>query len=176
MKITIGGLAGSGTSTISKILSKKLRIEHIDAGQIWDELASERNTNILGLSKMAENDDSIDRELDKKMLSYAKNKENILLEGRLIGALCSQNNIMSLKVWIEAPLNVRTKRVCQRELKDFSEMKNETKTRERSEKERYLKYYNIDISDKSFYDLVIDSENKSPDKISELILNRAKVN
>ncbi len=173
MKVTIGGLAGSGTSTVSKILSRKLKIQHIDAGQIWDKMAIERNTDILGLSKIAESDDSIDRELDKRMVDYARHKENIILEGRLIGALCSQNRIKSLKIWIEAPFETRVKRVIQREHKDLVEMKEKTKMRERSEKERYLKYYNIDIGNKSYYDLVINSENKSPDEISELILNRA---
>lgn len=173
MIITIGGPAGSGTSTVAKILSKKLNYRHIDAGQIWDELAREHNTDVLGLSKIAENDKSIDYELDNKMLNYAKYKDNIILEGRLIGSLCSKNNINSLKIWIEASIDTRTKRVCRREGDDFQKTKNDIILREKSNKKRYLEYYNIDIDDKSYYDLVVNSENKSPDVISELILNRA---
>lgn len=173
MKITIGGFPGSGTSTVAKIIAKKLNIERINAGHIWDVMASEKNTDVMGLSIIAENDDSIDQELDKRMVNYAKNKENIILEGRLIGALCSQNNIESFKVWLEAPLDIRVGRVCQRESKKFEEMKEKTIIREKSEIGRYLKYYNIDIQDKSYYDLVISSEKLTPIDLSELILNRA---
>jgi len=172
MKITIGGLAGSGTSTVSKILSKKLKIQHIDAGQIWDELALEHNTDILGLSKIAENDKSIDQELDNKMLKYAKSSKNKILEGRLIGALCKQNNITSFKIWVATPVNIRAKRVCQREKSNFQDTKNKIILREKSNKKRYLMYYNIDIDDKSYYDLIINSKNKSPDNIVAIILNK----
>ena len=34
----------------------------------------------------------------------------------------------------------------------------------------YKKYYNIDISDDTFYDLIIDSTNKIPEEIVEIIL------
>lgn len=172
MKITIGGLAGSGTSTISKILSKNLEYAHIDAGQIWDEFASEHNTDVLGLSKIAENDKSIDQELDNKMLKYASSRDNIILEGRLIGALCSQNMINSLKIWIDAPVDIRAKRVCQREKGNFQDTKDKIILREKSNKKRYLMYYNIDIDDKSYYDLVINSKDKSPDDIVAIILDR----
>ncbi|NQU99221.1 MAG: AAA family ATPase [Parcubacteria group bacterium] len=172
MKITIGGLAGSGTSTVSKILSKKLKLEHIDAGDIWDKMAAEKGTDVLGLSKIAENNDSIDRELDKRMVAYAENKENIVLEGRLIGAFCSQKKIKTLKVWVEAFINTRAKRICQREGDNFEKKKKDTILIEKSNRTRYLKYYNIDISDKSYYDLVINSEDKSPDNIVAIILDR----
>ena len=172
MKITIGGLAGSGTSTISRMLSEKIKYNHIDAGQIWDELAAEHNTDVLGLSKIAENDKSIDQELDNKMIEHASSRENIILEGRLIGALCSKNNINSLKIWVDAPVDIRAKRVCQREKGNFQDTKNKIILREKSNKKRYLMYYNIDIDDKSYYDLVINSETKSPNEIVAIILNR----
>lgn len=172
MIITIGGLAGSGTSTIAKIISKKLNYDHTDAGQIWDELALEHNTDVLGLSKIAEKDKSIDHELDDKMLNHAKSKDNIILEGRLIGALCSQNNINSFKIWVEASLETRAKRVNQREREGLEKTKNNIISREKSNKKRYLDYYNIDIDDKSYYDLNINSNDKSPNKLVAIILDR----
>ena len=172
MKITIGGLAGSGTSTVAKILSRKLKIKHIDAGNIWDEVASEKKTDVSGLSKIAELDDSIDKELDKRMVNYAKNRENMILEGRLIGALCYKENIDAFKIWLDASFKTRIERVNRREKKDINKVQNETKRRDQSDIERYSKYYHIDILDKSFYDLVISSEKLSPEEISELILNK----
>ena len=39
MIITIGGLAGSGTTTAAKVLSEKLNIPFISSGAIFREMA-----------------------------------------------------------------------------------------------------------------------------------------
>lgn len=174
MKITIGGLPGSGSSTVAQILSKKLKIKCIEAGDIWDKMARERKTDVLGLNLMAEKDRSIDCELDKRMLAFAKKDDNLILEGRIIGALCVKNNIPAFKIWLTAPVDVRVKRICQREKTSFENTKKRTIAREQSEAKRYLQYYNIDISDISFYDLVIDSEKMTAESISKLILKKLK--
>ena len=44
--------------------------------------------------------------------------------------------------------------------------------RERSEARRYKNYYNINLKDKSIYDLVIDSGNKTPEEIVEIIIKK----
>ena len=43
--------------------------------------------------------------------------------------------------------------------------------REKSEAARYKKYYKIDLNNKSIYDLVIDSSDKTPEVILAIILN-----
>ena len=47
----------------------------------------------------------------------------------------------------------------------------ETLKREESEKMRYQKIYNIDITNTSLYDLVIDTVNKNPHEIALLIID-----
>lgn len=174
MKITIGGLPGSGSSTVAHILSKRLNIKHIEAGDIWDIMAREKKTDVLGLNLLAEKDKSIDQELDKRMLALARKKDDLILEGRIIGALCVKNDIPAFKIWVTAPIDARVKRICRREKTSFEETKKITQAREKSEAKRYLQYYNIDISDKSLYDLVIDSEKMTAKDISELILRTLK--
>jgi cytidylate kinase len=46
--------------------------------------------------------------------------------------------------------------------------------REKSEALRYKNYYNIDLKDTSIYDLVIDSADKTPDEILDLITQKIK--
>ena len=46
--------------------------------------------------------------------------------------------------------------------------------REKSEAKRYREYYGIDIDDESIYDLVIDTSDKSPDEIVNIILSSLK--
>ena len=44
--------------------------------------------------------------------------------------------------------------------------------REKSEVLRYKKYYNIDLEDISIYDIVIDSGDKTPEEIVDIILEK----
>lgn len=174
MKITISSLPGAGSSTIARLLAERLNIKRIDAGEIWDKIAAKRRTDLLGLSALAEKDKSIDLELDKKMLEYAKRNENLLLEGRLCGWQCYQNKIPAFKIWLKCPQDIRVKRVALREKQNFKKILKETQRREQSEEKRYKNYYNIDINDLSIYDLIVDSSKMKPDEIVRFILKKLK--
>lgn len=172
MKITIGGLPGSGTSTAAKQLARQLKLQHIDAGDIWDEMAAARNTDVTGLNLLGESDPSIDKELDERMLEYAKTRDNVILEGRLIGWLSHKNSLDNIKIWFDCPMGVRVKRVKKREGDNLAEIKADTIKRENSEAKRYKEYYDIDIKDLSIYDLVVDSSVKTPPEIVEFVLQK----
>ena len=174
MIITISGLSGSGKSTIAKLLSKKLNYESFDAGKAQRELAMEKNISLIELNRLEEKDPKFDYLIDQKLINRAKNNKNIILEGRISGWMCYQNNIKAFKIWIECPLNIRIKRIARREKKNILTTTKETVFREKSENLRYKKYYNIDRSNLSIYDLVVDSSNNLPYKIIRIILNKLK--
>lgn len=54
-------------------------------------------------------------------------------------------------------MRTRAERIAKREAKLTEDAMQETRVREESEARRYKMYYNIDISDFSAYDLVVDS-------------------
>lgn len=174
MRITIGGLPGSGTTTIAKMLAKRLKLKYINAGEIWDQMAQERKINVLKLNLLAERDSTIDRQLDEHMLDYAKKENNILLESRIIGWLCARHRIPAFKIWFKASFEVRARRIKQREGGNLVETKKETLAREKSEAKRYLEYYGIDINNFSIYDFIVDSSKKSPKEIEDLIIKKLK--
>ncbi|MCL2156599.1 MAG: cytidylate kinase family protein, partial [Methanobrevibacter sp.] len=125
MIITIGGLAGSGTTTAAEVLSKKLDIPFVSAGSTFREMASERGMTIFELSKFAENNTDIDIEVDKRQADLAKGSENLIVEGRLSAYFVEAD----LKIWMIAPLEVRAKRICYRESKSIELAIRETKLR-----------------------------------------------
>lgn len=172
MIITLGGLPGSGTSTIAKILARKLKYRHIDAGDIWDQMAADRGLDVLGLNKLAEKDDSIDHELDERMLKRAREEDSLILEGRLIGWFTKREDISAFRVWITAPAEIRAVRVAQREGRDPEKIRRENDIREKSEAKRYQELYNIDISDLSAYDLIVDSAQDKPEPLVDFILEK----
>lgn len=165
MKITISGPPGSGKSTLSKMLSSKLGLEHLSMGDIFRKLASDRCMSLDEFGTLAKCNDDIDRKLDEEQKKIAKEKDNIILEGRLSGFLVEAD----LKVWLKAPLEIRAGRIAKRENKSVSSAIKETSEREECERVRYLNYYNIDIRELSVYDIVIDSTKLSPEEICEIV-------
>ncbi|MGM0404773.1 MAG: (d)CMP kinase [Thermoplasmatota archaeon] len=167
--ITISGLPGSGTSTAAKLLSQKTEMNVISTGEIFRELAKERGYSVEEFGEVAENDENIDIELDKRIVKKAK--PGCILEGRLTGHMLSKSNKVAYKVWIEADLDARIERIADREHMDLERTKKLVKKREISERKRYLDYYKIDLLDTEIYDMVIDSTENSPEEIVSKIIN-----
>jgi cytidylate kinase len=172
--LTISGLPGSGTTTISKLLEKDLHLPRIYSGMIFRRLSKNYHMNLAEFSEYCESDPSIDQQIDKKQVELLK-KGNLILESRLGGWLAYRNNIQAYKVWLEAGLKIRAERVTKREGKSIDEGIKQISDREESEKKRYKNYYKIDLADLSIYDLVIDTQTKSPEEIEALILRKLHV-
>jgi predicted cytidylate kinase len=99
MIITIGGLAGSGTSTTSRILSEKTGIPSVSAGDKFRQMAAERGMDILEFSKFAEGNTEIDQEIDQRQAELARKADDLIVEGRLSAYFVEAD----LKVWCTAP-------------------------------------------------------------------------
>ena len=171
MIITISGLAGSGTTTASKILSEKIGIPYISAGDIFRRMAAERNMDILEFSKFAEENEDIDTEIDRKQFQIAKEHNDLIIEGRLSGHFVDAD----LKLWFIAPLNIRTKRICKREDKPYEIVKEEIVTRSESEAKRYHEIHNIDIENMEIYDLIINTGSFHAESVADIILKVVEV-
>ncbi|MCX9085341.1 MAG: AAA family ATPase [Candidatus Methanoperedens sp.] len=165
MILTISGPPGSGKSTLSKILSVKLGLELVSMGDIFRKCARDRCMSLEEFGQIAKCNEKIDREIDDMQKKIAMEKDNILIEGRLSGFLVDAD----IRVWLKAPLEVRAQRISKRENKPETLAKEETFEREECERERYLKYYDLDIKDLSVYDLIIDSSKWNPEEISEIV-------
>ena len=165
MIITVGGLAGTGTTTTAELLSEKLSIPFVSSGSIFRAMAEEKGMSVLEFSEFAESNDN------KRQAELAKSSENLILEGRLSAYFVEAD----LKLWLMAPLDVRAQRISQRESKSVDVAKEEIKIREESEALRYLDIHNIDISNLDIYDLMINTDSFDPESITKIILTTLKV-
>ena len=172
MIITVGGLAGTGTTTTAEGLSEKLNIPYISAGFVFREMAAERGMSVLEFSEFAEGNDDIDKEIDKRQAEKAKQAENLIIEGRLSAFFVDNAD---LKICLITPFDVRSKRIAQREKKSVDVAKEEIITREKSEALRYKEIHNIDISNMEIYDLIVNTDSFDPQSISEIIIQTLKV-
>ncbi len=168
--ITISGSPGTGTTTISRLLKKKLKIPYVYAGNIFREEAKKYGMSLEEFGRYCEKNEEIDRKLDEYQKALLE-RGNLILEGRMAGWLAYLNNISAEKILLTADMKERVRRILNREGGTIEKIKKEMKKREESEAKRYKRYYNVDIGDHSIYDLVIDTTNKTPEEIVDIILS-----
>ena len=171
MIITLGGLAGTGTTTTAELLSEKLDIPYISARYVFRQMASERGMSVLEFSEFAEGNDDIDKEIDKRQAELAKSSDNLIVEGRLSAYFVEAD----LKLWLVTPFDVRSQRIAERESKSVDVASEEIIVREESEALRYMDIHNIDIKNMDIYDLIINTGTFNPEEVSEIILTTLKV-
>ena len=172
MRIAISGPPGSGKTTICALVAKKLDSDYVLVGQIFRQMASERNVDLETFGRLAEEDETIDKELDKRMLAIATANERIVLEGRLTGPLLKQRKIPVFAVYVDADEQVRAQRIAQREGLAAEEVLRHMRIRERSEKRRYRAYYGIDPANRSIYDMIVDSSKLTAEKVADAIVEK----
>jgi cytidylate kinase len=166
MLITVSGPAGSGKTTLAASLAEELGYEHVSGGDIFRDIAAERDLTPLELNHLAEDDDQIDRDLDRRLRSLAREREDLVLESRLAGWMAGE--FADFRLWLDAPLDVRAARIADREEKSVEQARTETQKRAESEARRYEEYYGIDITDLSIYDLVVNTARWGADGVLSL--------
>jgi len=153
MIITVGGQAASGKSTLAKALAKELGFGHVSVGAVMRDMAAERGMSLVEFSRYAEGHPEVDREIDDRQRSLAKGDS--VVDGRLSRHFLDPD----LSVWLIAPAKVRAERAVGRgdRYSSVDDAARDIDARDGSERERYRKFYKIDLADLSTYDLVINT-------------------
>lgn len=170
MRITISGPPGSGKTTACTKLSEKLGLEAVVFGRIFRELAAEKHLTLSQLGDIAEQDPAIDNMIDDRILQMARTHDNLILESRLSAYMLTRNDIEAFKIHIDASPEVRMERVGLREGETLEQATAATLDRQRSEAKRYMQWYGIDINDLSVYDLILNTDDMTPDEVLDAIL------
>jgi predicted cytidylate kinase len=167
--ITVGGLPGTGTSTLCKLLEAELSLPYVYAGQLFRAAAAEHGMNLAEFGKLCQADPAVDQALDARQLELLRG-EPLILEGRLSGWLAWHNEIPAFKVWATCDQGERLRRITERDGCDVAAQHAKTLAREASEADRYLRYYDADLSDLTGYDLVLDTTLLGPEAVADAVL------
>ena len=170
MRIAISSRSGCGNTTITKMLAEKLGYKMINF--TFRQMAEERGVDFWTFCHMAEDDYDIDRELDRRQVEMAMAIPDCVLGSRLAIWMLEKAD---LKVYLTATAETRANRILKREGGTFEERYNQTVNRDHHDTERYKKIYGIDnTKGPEKADLVISTDDKTPDEISAIIIEKAK--
>lgn len=166
--ITVSGPSGAGLTTLCEGLSEVLDCGHVSGGEVFRDIAEERDETITQLVAAASESGDIDREIDRRLKTIAEKwgaaNKAFVLESRLAGWLAG--NRADLRIWVDAPEEVRVARTADRE-----EMGAEMRVRDVIDVKRFEGYYDVDLSDRSIYDLVLNTARWSPERTLGIVLD-----
>ena len=171
--ITISGALGSGKSTIMKMLANRLGYETYSTGNAQREIAKRYGVTTLELNHIADKNPDIDKEIDGVFASLSNTGKKYVIDSRLAFKFIPS----SFKIKLNVDVNEAAKRVLN-DTSRTSEVQCETqeqmasilRERRASEVTRFITTYGVNIDDESHFDLVVDTTDKTPDDICDIIL------
>lgn len=181
MIISITGDAGSGKSTIAKMLAEKLKMKRYYVGGMRREMAKRRNVTLEAFNKLGEEKDFTDKEVDEWQEKLGKDENNFIIEGRTSFHFIPQ----ALKIYLLVDEKEGARRIWSHlkegaerneadNLKSLDDVLASIRIRRASDDKRYKKYYGLDAHDKTKFDFVIDTTNKSISEVFQETYNYIK--
>ena len=171
MKITIFWLAGSGTSTIWKLLAEKLSYTFMSTGNMYRQFAADAWMSVYEFEKtIGKNNTNFDIQLDQSTKEYGETHNHFVFESRLAWHFISD----SIKIYLKCDEKIRYRRIQEREWWDIQEIEEKNRIREQELIARYKRIY-PEIwfpPQESCFDIIIDAEYLSPDEIINNIISQ----
>ncbi|HKZ45522.1 MAG TPA: cytidylate kinase family protein [archaeon] len=144
--IAVSGPPGSGSTTISKMVAKKLKLSYYSPGEAFKNFSKKKESEaaLEVWSKFGESKDFHEKNFDNIQMEMAK-KGNIVICGKL--SIHMLYDIADYKIWIESDLSTRAKRTAERDDVPFDQALEEISKREKVERENWKKIYGFDYFD-----------------------------
>jgi len=167
LTIAISGKSGCGNTTVSAIVAERLNLRLIN--YTFHTIAEEMGLTFEEVCRRAELDSSYDYRVDERQIALASGG-NCVLGSRLAIWLLQEAD---LRFYLEAAPETRAKRIQKREGGDLNSVLAEMDDRDRRDRARYIRLYDIDINTYDFADYVIDTEAHDQNQVAEIIIEAA---
>ncbi|MCX6818489.1 MAG: cytidylate kinase family protein [Candidatus Aenigmarchaeota archaeon] len=177
--IAISGMPGCGSSTTARLLAEKMNLKFFSAGDYTKELAKEeakidknQTERIIDFWK-TKRGQSKDHHMAVEELQQNIAKDgNIVIESKL-GIHFIRNS--DFKIWLKAPFKTRAERYVKRDGFHLEKAIGFLREKENSERANWKRIYGIDPFDQEKEaDLVIDTSDKSPEEIVDIIIKAVR--
>lgn len=166
-RIILSGLAGTGKTTIGKLLSEKLKYEFISVGDFSRKFALETyGLSINEFQQKCKIEPGLDKQIDEKFQEYCNNKVKLVIDYRL-GFKFIKN---SFNVFLSASEEIAIMRIKNSNRQNEKSDSESISNRNNEMKNRFMSLYGVDFTDEKFYDLKINTDNQTPETIAEEII------
>lgn len=164
-KITLSGEVASGKSTVGKIIADRLAYDFMSIGNKTRESAKNQGLTIVEFQKKCMADPELDKKIDLEFSTECNALSNIVIDYRMGFYFIPDAYHVFLKISEEEA----TERLMKAQRENESHFT--VQERNMSFKNQFLSAYNIDYTDESNYDLILEvSRYSGPDEIAEAIL------
>ena len=176
MIISIGGKAGSGKTTIAKMLAEKLGWPLYFIGKIRRAKAAELNMTLEEYNKYGETHAETDLEVDEYQKQLGLTEDNFVIEGRTSFYFIPH----SIKIFFEVDdlagatraygeQQQNSERRKESRAQTIEEVLTKIKERNANDAARYKKYYDLDFLNHGKYDLVVDTSELTTEQVFDRV-------
>jgi cytidylate kinase len=88
--------------------------------------------------------------------------------------MADRARVDALKIFLQASEEVRAGRISDREGGAATQRLREIQAREASDHRRYLDLYGVDYHDLTRYDLVMETDRRTPEEVAQAIVEQAR--
>ena len=166
-RITLSGFAGTGKSTIGKILRDKYGYEFISVGNFSREFAEkEYGMTINQFQEKCKNNPDLDKKIDDLFRKKCNSKTNIVVDYRLGFKFIDD----AFHILLQASDDIAASRISlAKRGKEDTDIKS-IGERNVIMKQRFIDTYGVDFTDIHHYHMVINTNNLTPEEIADLIM------
>ncbi|MFG3707642.1 AAA family ATPase [Micromonospora sp. NPDC047670] len=171
--IVFNGDLGSGKSTVSVEIAKRLGLRRVSVGDLYRQMAQERQMTALQLNLHAELDQAVDGYVDQLQRDIAASGERLVMDSRLAWHFFTD----ALKVHMITEPGEAARRVLARpsgpaeSYASLDEAKAKLRERSESERGRFIVRYGVDKARLRNYDLVCDTTRAPAAEVIEHIID-----
>jgi len=171
--ICLSGLSGTGKSTVGRELARRYGLRYISGGEALRQKARELGYRAEGPGWWEEQEgrdfiaerlrnSRFDREVDTWLIQQAR-EGGVVIDSWTIAWLLEPG--VGFRICLYGSLNVRAARVAKRDGMSLEEALAAVRAKEEHSRELYKRLYGFDLLDLSAYDLVVDTDNLTPEEV-----------
>lgn len=175
--IVLGGLPGSGKSTMRKLLATRLGYKTFSTGDFVRELAIKEGHTLESFNALIAEKKDMDELIDLELKRIEAEEDEYIVDSHLafhfVPSAFSVYLDISLETSVErifADRNAEIRIKSGEVMETLEEARKRTEARINNHKDRYKRHYGINPYLPSEYDLSIKSEKYSPEEIGDQIL------
>jgi len=172
--ITIAGSLGSGKSSTARAVASALGFRHFSSGDLFRQLAAERDESIEAMNISAEAQRDIDLKVDNLLREMYRTDERLVIDSRMAWHWMP----LSFKVFLVLDPDTAAQRIFNH-LRDegrmseaatsIDEVRKSIDRRFASEQKRYAALYGVNATDPLNFDIVINTKHNDLKTVTEIV-------